>query len=44
MMFIWLLLKGEATAVVLLDQLAAFHTIDHDMLLDSLSPGLVLVG
>ena len=29
--------KGEATAVVLLDQLAAFDTIDHDTHLDSLS-------
>ena len=37
MMFIRLLLKGEATAVVLLDQSAAFDTIDHDTLLDSLS-------
>ena len=30
--------KGEATAVVLFDQSAAFNTIDHDTLLDSLSP------
>ena len=29
--------KGEATAVVPLDQSAAFDTIDHDKLLDSLS-------
>ena len=29
--------KGEVTAVVLLDQSAAFNTIDHDTLLDSLS-------
>ena len=29
--------KGEAIAVVLLDQSAAFYTIDHDMLFDSLS-------
>ena len=31
------LLKGEATAVVLLDQLAVFDTIDHGTLLDCLS-------
>ena len=29
--------KGEATAVILLDQSAAFYTIDHDTLLDSRS-------
>ena len=29
--------KGEATAVVLLDQSAAFDTIEYDMLLDCLS-------
>ena len=29
--------KGEVTAIVLLDQSAAFDTIDHDKLLDSLS-------
>ena len=29
--------EGEATAVILLDQSAAFHTIDHDTLLDSRS-------
>ena len=29
--------KGEATAVVVLDQSAAFDTIGHDMFLDSLS-------
>ena len=29
--------KGEATAVILLDQLAAFDTIDLDTLFDSLS-------
>ena len=29
--------KGEATVVILLDQPTAFDTIDHDMLLDSLS-------
>ena len=31
------LARGEATAVVLLDQLAAFNTIDHGTLLDCLS-------
>ena len=36
MMFIMAFAKGEATAVVLLDQSAAFDTIDHDMLLNSL--------
>ena len=30
------LARGEAIAVVLLDQLAAFDTIDHDMLIDCL--------
>ena len=29
--------KGEATAVVLVDQSAAFDTIDHDTFLDSLT-------
>ena len=36
--------KGKATAVALLDQSAAFDTIDHDMLLDSLSSCLVSAG
>ena len=39
--------KGEATAVVLLDQSAAFDTIDHDTLISapgSVSAGLSSIG
>ena len=36
--------KGEATAVVLLDQSTTFDTINHDTSLILLVPGLVLVG
>ena len=36
--------KGEVTAVVLLDQSAAFDTIDHDTLLDSLSSWFSVSG
>ena len=35
------LARGEATAVVLLDQSATFDTIDHDKLLDCLRNGSV---
>ena len=36
--------KGKATAVILLDLSAAFHTIDHDTLFDRISSWLGIGG
>ena len=44
MLFNWILLKGEATALILLYQSAAFDPIDQDTLLDSLSSWFSVSG